>query len=685
MQARLSLYYGDLNVNVLDVLDTGGRVLVHEESGANPQAFGGVGHTMPSVRAALAGQEVTAVDTAMPYAAAAGYALRATVPLRDGARIAGVVVVGRQLDDIFALRIGTALNATVNLIGGTQRTGTSLSAGTPPLAGAPIPRSILRRLAGGKPSIAPAVEGGQAVLSGLVPLAASEGPPAAAVEVVNPLDPLYQVITQLSLLLLIMGAGVVVAGTALALNISRRLTTRLLQLEAAAARVAAHAGQGSTHDGDFRDLRDAAVMRGHDEVASLARSFGAMMGALVDRMDANARLYADTQARVRELTGLAEIARLLTAGSSLEQTLHALGTQVCHLVGCAAVSIVLYGREGTPNVSGGAGLPDHYVDLLNATLADTTHPGGATLVELAMKSGDVAWRRVADVPDDRAALRALAQSAGWQGIVAVPLRLHDRTIGAMTCYTRADVLPPPSDLSLLTTVAGQVAVVVENARLQAQARELAAAEERQRLARDLHDSVSQALYGIALGARTARTLLDSDPARAAQPLDYVLTLADAGIVEMRALIFELRPEALDTEGLVSALEKQVAFAQARHGIAVHAMLGDEPSVPYAVKEALYRIAQEALHNTVKHARARHVEVRLASHAHGLVLEVWDDGVGFDPHAAFPGHLGLRTMRERAAQLGGTLQVESSQGHGTRICAEIPLPSPRATVRPVSHP
>jgi signal transduction histidine kinase len=226
--------------------------------------------------------------------------------------------------------------------------------------------------------------------------------------------------------------------------------------------------------------------------------------------------------------------------------------------------------------------------------------------------------------------------------------------------------------TLALAVANQAAVAIENARLYQQAQALAALQERQRLARELHDSVSQALYGIALGARTARTLLDRDPARVAEPLDYVLSLAEAGLAEMRALIFELRPESLETEGLVAALAKQAAALRARHRITVDEALGDEPDAPLAVKEALYRIAQEAMTNTVKHARAGQVDLRLVQEDGGLVLEVRDDGLGFDPSGSFPGHLGLQSMRERAATQGGTLDVDSTPGRGTRIRAQIPV-------------
>lgn len=198
---------------------------------------------------------------------------------------------------------------------------------------------------------------------------------------------------------------------------------------------------------------------------------------------------------------------------------------------------------------------------------------------------------------------------------------------------------------------------------------MAALEERQRLARELHDSVSQALYGIGLGARTARTQLDRDPAEAAAPLDYVLQLAEAGLAEMRALIFELRPESLEHEGLVIALEKQAAATRALHMIAVNLSLCEEPDCPLETKEMLYRIAQEAMHNTVKHARATMIDLRLATDNGRLILDVVDDGRGFDTGGSFPGHLGLVSMRERAERSSGAVSIASAPGSGTHVHVE----------------
>ncbi len=206
-----------------------------------------------------------------------------------------------------------------------------------------------------------------------------------------------------------------------------------------------------------------------------------------------------------------------------------------------------------------------------------------------------------------------------------------------------------------------------------QAQELAALQERQRLARELHDSVSQALYSMSLGAHTAREALESsDPEQALASIDYVLALAEAGLAEMRALIFELRPESLETEGLVAALTRHVAVLRARYKLAVEADLADEPDLSLERKQALYRIAQEALHNIVKHARASTVVLRLARQEREILLEVRDNGKGFDPTGPFPGHLGLRSMRERATKMGGTLTIESAPRQGTCLGVRVPL-------------
>lgn len=209
-------------------------------------------------------------------------------------------------------------------------------------------------------------------------------------------------------------------------------------------------------------------------------------------------------------------------------------------------------------------------------------------------------------------------------------------------------------------------------RLYEQAKELAALQERQRLARELHDSVSQVLYSMSLGAHTVLdTLQEKEYEQAQASTEYVLKLAEAGLAEMRALIFELRPESLEREGLVAALNRQVAVLRTRHKLAVECEVEEEPDLPLEHKEALYRIAQEALHNIIKHARASSVSLRLLVSEDELLLVVRDNGRGFETSGAFPGHLGLRSMQERVARTGGTLSVESAPGQGTTIRVRLP--------------
>jgi PAS domain S-box-containing protein len=290
---------------------------------------------------------------------------------------------------------------------------------------------------------------------------------------------------------------------------------------------------------------------------------------------------------------------------------------------------------------------------------------------------------IADVHDDSPLAQAFrtmmdkhlkAPFAYIRSWMAVPLSHQEQIIGTLTLSSSEPNYYTTRYASLALAIANQAAVALANARLYEQAQELAALEERQRLARELHDSVSQALYGITLGTHTARTLLQRDPSMVAEPLDYVLSQAEAALTEMRALIFELRPESLEAEGLVAAISRQAAALHARHEIIISTELCDEPDLSLKAKEELYRVAQEALHNTVKHARAKRVNVCMRWDTDGLILEVCDDGVGFDTARSYPGHLGLHSMQERIGRLGGTLRIESTPGQGTCIRAQLPASS-----------
>lgn len=216
---------------------------------------------------------------------------------------------------------------------------------------------------------------------------------------------------------------------------------------------------------------------------------------------------------------------------------------------------------------------------------------------------------------------------------------------------------------------------IEHLRREAEVKTKAIRDERQHLSRELHDSVSQALYGIVLGARAALAMLEQDPGKAGEPLAYVLSLAEAGLSEMRALLFDLRPDSLQSEGLVTAFSKHVKSLAQRYELKFDLDMGEEPDAPVEIKHAIHRLTMEAVHNVVKHASASRVELHLLQQPPWILVEVVDDGCGFD-RTAVPDGLGITSMRERLAELGGRLELTSAPGQGTSVRAFFPFTLPR---------
>jgi signal transduction histidine kinase len=222
--------------------------------------------------------------------------------------------------------------------------------------------------------------------------------------------------------------------------------------------------------------------------------------------------------------------------------------------------------------------------------------------------------------------------------------------------------------SLLLALAEQVGVSVENFRLRQRLEAAVTVEERGRLARDLHDSVTQSLYSLSLFARSGSDALeDGDTDRLVSSLNRLESTALQSLREMRLLLYELRPAALEQEGLIRTLEQRFDSVERRAGMtatmAYQAEAGLE--LPQILERELYYLTIEALNNTLKHAKATEVTVRIWMSAVQLRLEIADDGCGFDPQQASGGY-GLSDMRERIERLGGRLEISSAPGVGTRI-------------------
>jgi signal transduction histidine kinase len=207
----------------------------------------------------------------------------------------------------------------------------------------------------------------------------------------------------------------------------------------------------------------------------------------------------------------------------------------------------------------------------------------------------------------------------------------------------------------------------------AQVEALAVVEERNRLARDLHDSVTQALYGLTLSAEAARRQIAAGQVDSAdRELRDLAATAQHALQEMRLLIFELRPPVLEEEGLAAALQARLQAVEGRVGVATTLAVEGDGALPPAVEAEFDRISQEALNNALKHARAHRIAVDLHQDELAVTLEIADDGIGFDPDAARTrGGLGLRGMAERAARVGGRLVVDSRPGQGTRVRVVVP--------------
>jgi signal transduction histidine kinase len=224
------------------------------------------------------------------------------------------------------------------------------------------------------------------------------------------------------------------------------------------------------------------------------------------------------------------------------------------------------------------------------------------------------------------------------------------------------------------TIANQIAVAIENARLYEQAQNLAALEERHRIARELHDSVTQLLYGICLySTATSRSLRSSNIVQVEENLGEIKDNALQALQEMRLLILELDSPMLQKSGLVAALQSSLEVIETRTGLETELKIEQVAGLPQVIETELYRIAMEALNNLVRYARAKKVTVELRAYDSRVYMEICDNGIGFDlSQARTNGGMGLHNMEQRVRQIGGRLDIYSSPGSGSRICVDAPL-------------
>ncbi|MET9431432.1 MULTISPECIES: GAF domain-containing sensor histidine kinase [unclassified Streptomyces] len=352
-------------------------------------------------------------------------------------------------------------------------------------------------------------------------------------------------------------------------------------------------------------------------------------------------------------------------------------------------TIVASARELLDAEYAALGVPDDHGGFAQFVVDGVSEEQWKAIGPLPRQHGILAAMLHEAKPERLADVRKDPRFEGWPDahpdladFLGLPIRDGDETIGALFLANKRCARPvgaeqrcgfTEEDEELLGILAQHAAIALTNARLYERSRELTIAEERSRLAHELHDAVSQKLFSLRLTAQAAAALVDRDPARAKGELQQVAALAAEAADELRAAVVELRPAALDEDGLVHTLRTQIQVLDRAHSAHVTFDARGIRALPAAQEEAVLRVAQEALHNALRHSGADLVSVSLHRHGQGALLSVTDNGKGFEPRTVRRAgrHLGLVSMRDRASGVGGRLTVQSEPGKGTTIEMEVP--------------
>jgi len=377
----------------------------------------------------------------------------------------------------------------------------------------------------------------------------------------------------------------------------------------------------------------------------------------------SARLFAITQHRAEQFRVLAEVSQHIISLASVDELLNRIANLIKDAFGYIHVGIGL--------VKG-----DHVVSKAEVGAFEDTYRSSS------IPLGEGIWGQVAkegvsivsdNVNGDQKHM--YMNNTGIHSHLCVPLKIKDKVIGVISAASDHAEAFDQSDETILQTLANQVSVAIDNARLYEKARYLAVLDERQRLGRELHDSVTQSLYGISLYAQAATGKIATNQFNQAKEyLDDIQNTAQESLADMRLLIFELRPPILDKEGLIAALQNRLVSVENRAKIKSDIKSNLTSRLPSNIEEGLYQIAREALNNIIKHAQAKNILISVQQVYKSVSMEISDDGIGFEPETACrEGCLGLVNMKELAQSQDWQLLIESSPGNGAQIIVEIEQP------------
>lgn len=390
----------------------------------------------------------------------------------------------------------------------------------------------------------------------------------------------------------------------------------------------------------------------------------------------NARLFQEAEQKRSVAESLRDTLSILNTEQPLSQVLHHIVAQAQNLLNAKAVAIYkLNSQERMLSPQSSVGLSDEYVENIRLPV------GQGALGQAILKQKPILVNDATSVFEGRSlktidgeaivlgdelisSLRRFSDRYG--GVLAVPMKVKTQVYGGLVLYYEIPRNIQPEEVQLAVTFANQASLAIENALLQEQAAEAAVLTERNRLARDLHDAVSQTLFSASLIAEVLPKLWERNPGTAQQKLEELRQLTRGALSEMRTLLLELRPTSLSDMDLSDLLRHLANAFISRERIPIELIFDGMMDPPAEVKAVFYRVVQEALNNIGKHAEASQVTIHLVRQEVQIVLEVYDNGGGFDPQQVNSTGLGLGIMRERAETIGAQLEISSLLGHGTCI-------------------
>lgn len=384
------------------------------------------------------------------------------------------------------------------------------------------------------------------------------------------------------------------------------------------------------------------------------------------------RLYEKAEQRARELETLYQADEQLYRSLRLEQVLQALVDVVVHQLHADKAGVHVWdAAQQRLAVRAAHGFSPEMIARMSVY-----GPGDGVAGQVFQTGEMIAIEDTSQAPYPAG---QIAANEGISSVLSVPITINGQVFGVFGLNYCHPHRFSREEKRLFNALAQRAAIAIENARLYEQAEQAATLEERQRLARELHDSVTQSLYSLVLLSEAARRYaVAGEMDKVEHHLERLGETARQALQEMRLLVYELRPLALAEVGLAGALQQRLNAVEQRAGIQGRLFVENLPALPPHLEEQLYRVAQEALNNTLKHAHASQVALHLRCRANTVELEIQDNGQGFELKADNNGGIGLASMRERAERMGAVLQIDSRPGQGTTVrlranLAELPLP------------